>query len=233
MPDRYTVLMLLVIEIITQSTEVDQMRPGKCVVLCLFAAVFVIAQANAQDDVENLIIENASFEDDYTGWWQGLTAPAEGAHEIDTDAKDGGKSARVDITVVSGTNWHVGVVQNLTVLSAGTLYTADFFAKADVNRVISLELKAAPPLPYAWVGGADMDITTEWTEYSNSFTPSVDYPGGEEAAQICFWVGQLEGQVWIDGVRVYEGPKQDRPVESAVEAEGKSVTTWAAIKGSY
>ena len=208
------------------------MRFTKFAIFFLFAVAFVAVQANA--DVENLIIENASFEDDYTGWSEGLSGAAEATHEIDTaDAMDGSKAARIDITVVTGTNWHVGITQNLIVLNSGTQYTADFFAKADVNRVISLELKAAPPLPYAWVGGSDMDITTEWVEYSSSFTPTVDYPGGEEAAQICFWVGQLVGQVWIDGVRVYEGDKQDRPVVSAVEAADKLVTTWAAIKGSH
>ena len=144
---------------------------------------------------------------------------------------DGDKSALVDITVVTGTNWHIGLSQNLTNLSAGTTYTADFFAKADVNRVISLELKAAPPLPYAWIGGGDMDITTEWVEYSSSFTPAVDYPE-DAAAQVCFWLGQQTGQVWLDGVRVYEGAKQDRPAVSAVDSEGKLTTSWAAIKGS-
>ncbi len=208
------------------------MRFTKFAIFFLFAVAFVAVQANAA--VENLIIENASFEDDYTGWSEGLSGAAEATHEIDTaDVMDGSKAARIDITAVTGTNWHIGTTHNLTVLNADTQYTADFFAKADVNRVISLELKAAPPLPYAWIGGGDMDITTEWVEYSSSFTPTVDYPGGEEAAQICFWVGQLVGQVWIDGVRVYEGGKEDRPVVSAVEAADKLVTTWAAIKGSH
>jgi len=208
------------------------MRFTKFAIFFLFAVAFVAVQANAA--VENLIIENASFEDDYTGWNEGLSDVAEATHEIDTsDVMDGAKSALIAITVVTGTNWHIGLTQNLIALSAGTQYTADFFAKADVNRVISLELKAAPPLPYAWVGGGDMNITTEWVEYSSSFSPTVDYPGGEEAAQICFWVGQLVGQVRIDGVRVYEGDKQDRPVVSAVEAADKLVTTWAAIKGSH
>ncbi len=207
------------------------MRFTKFAIFFLFAVAFVAVQANAA--VENLIIENASFEDDYTGWSQGLSGAAEATHEIDTaDVMDGSKAARIDITAVTGTNWHIGTTHNLTVLNAGTQYTADFFAKADVNRVISLELKAAPPLPYAWVGGGDMDITTEWVEYSRSFTPTVDYPE-DAAAQICFWVGQVTGQVWIDGVRVYEGGKQDRPVVSAVEAADKLVTTWAAIKGSH
>ena len=206
------------------------MRLTKCAILFLFAVAFIVAQANA--DVVNLIIENASFEQDYEGWWEGITEPAVATHEIDTsDAMDGTKSSLITITEVSGTNWHVGITQNLVNLGAGTEYTADFFAKADVNRVISLELKAAPPLPYAWIGGGDPDITTEWVEYSWSFTPTVDYPS-DAAAQICFWVGQVTGQVWIDGVLVYEGIKQDR-AESAVEAEDKLVTTWAAIKGSH
>jgi len=208
------------------------MRFTKFAIFFLFAAAFVATQANAA--VDNLIIENASFEDDYAGWNKGLSGAAEAAHEIDTaGVMDGTKCARIDITAVTGTAWHIGLTQNLTVLSAGTEYTADFYAKADVNRVIEMELKAAPPLPYAWVGGGNVDITTDWVEYSSSFTPTVDYPGGEEAAQICFWVGQLVGQVWIDGVRVYEGAKQDRPVVSAVEADDKLITTWAKIKGGH
>ena len=202
------------------------MRLSKCAVLCLFAIAFVVVQANA--DVENLIIENASFEEDYQGWWEGLSGGADATHGIDTDAMDGEKSALIEIRGVTGTNWHIGLTQNLVNLDAGKQYTADFFAKADVNRVISLELKAAPPLPYAWIGGGDIDITPEWTEYSSSFTPTVDYPS-DAAAQICFWVGQVTGQVWIDGVRVYEGGKQERPMAS-VQAEGKLITAWAAIK---
>jgi len=205
------------------------MRLGKCAIFCLFAFVFVVVQANAA--VENLLIQNSSFEEDYEGWWEGISDVAEATHQIDTDAMDGDKSALVDITVVTGTNWHIGLTQNLTNLSAGTTYTADFFAKADVNRVISLELKAAPPLPYAWIGGGDMDITTEWVEYSSSFTPAVDYPE-DAAAQVCFWLGQQTGQVWLDGVRVYEGAKQDRPAVSAVDSEDKLTTSWAAIKSS-
>ncbi len=210
------------------------MRLVKCAVLCLFAVAFVVAQANS--DVENLIIGNASFEDGFTGWSQGISGAAQATHEVDTaEAVDGTKSAFITIIAITGTNWHVGTTQNLTNLDSGTQYTADFFAKADVNRVISLELKAAPPLPYAWIGGGDMNITTEWVEYSNSFTPTVDYPGGQ-AAQICFWVGQVTGEVWIDGVRVYEGGKQDREdviPDISVQAEGKLITKWAVIKSSY
>jgi len=210
------------------------MRLTKWALLCLFAVAFVVAQANA--DVENLIIENASFENDYAGWNKGLSGAAQATHEIDTkEAIDGTKSAFITIIAVTGTAWHVGLTQNLTNLSAGTQYTADFYAKADVNRVIEMELKAAPPLPYAWVGGGNVNVTTEWVEYSSSFTPTVDYPGGA-AAQICFWVGQLEGEVWIDGVRVYEGAKADREdviPDISVRAEGKLITTWAVIKSSH
>ena len=205
------------------------MRLSKCAVLCLFVVAFVVVQANA--DVDNLVGDNSSFEDDYTDWSEGLSGAAEAVHGISTDAMDGSKSALIEISAITGTNWHIGTTNNLVNLDSGTLYTADFFAKAEADRVISLELKAAPPLPYAWIGGGDIDITTVWTEYSRTFTPSVDYPV-DAAAQICFWVGQTTDNVWLDGVRVYEGDKQDRPT-SSVEAEGKLVTSWAAIKSSH
>ena len=47
------------------------MRLGKCAIFCLFAFVFVVVQANA--DVVNLVIQNSSFEEDYEGWWEGIS----------------------------------------------------------------------------------------------------------------------------------------------------------------
>jgi len=55
-------------------------------------------------------------------------------------------------------------------------------------------------------------------------------------ASLYIWLGQVKGEIWIDGVRLYEGKKQEReefvPPKS-VEAEGKLIATWAAIKATH
>ena len=141
----------------------------------------------------------------------------------------------MDVTEITGTDWHVGLVHDLKTIDMGKMYTLDFFAKADAKRNISLEVKRVPALG-AWEGvtSATVNINEEWAEYSKTFTPGKDYP--ENASQICFWFGAVKGEVWLDGVRVYEGEKRDREgeiPEKSVEAEGKLLTAWAAVKARY
>lgn len=200
--------------------------------LCLLSVSLIVAQANAQDDeVENLIKTNPGFEENFLDWWHGVQDEAAAVMEIDTmDAIDGKKCAYADITNVTGTDWHVGLVHSDLTFEQGERYTLDFFAKADAMRVISIEIKVSPPLPYENVTNYDANIDEEWEEYSHSFVPSKDYPG---TTQIAFWLGDVKSQVWIDSVRVYAGEKQDREdvvPDINVQPKNKLVAVWAAIK---
>ena len=209
------------------------MRLVKCAILCLFAVAFVVTQANA--DVVNLVTINSGFESDdvLEGWTTGLSGDAAATHETDADTIYGAKAAYINTTNATGTNWHVGLTQNLAPLEAGKTYTLDFFAKANAEREISIEVKRTPGggLPYEGVTSQVYAITGQWTEYFKTFTPSKSYPDeNDQTAQVAFWVGQVEGEVWLDSVRVYEGEKQEAP--ASVEADSKLVTTWASIKSS-
>jgi hypothetical protein len=219
--------------------EVDQMisytRLSKCAFLCILSVVAIAAQVNAQDDdLENLILTNPGFEEDFVDWWQGVQGGAEAVMQIDSkDAIDGRKCAYVDVTTVTGTNWHVGLVHSNLTFEQGVRYTVDFFAKADAMRSIALEVKVSPPLPYENVTNMDINLNEEWTEYSHSFVSGKDYPG---TTQVAFWLGDVKGELWIDGVRLYEGEKQDREdvlPEISVQAKSKLITSWSAIKANY
>ena len=143
------------------------------------------------------------------------------------------KCAYVDITKVTGTDWHVGLIHSNLTFVQGEKYTVDFFAKADIKRMIALEVKVSPPLPYENITSSDINLTEEWTEYSHTFIPAKDYAG---TAQVDFWLGLMTGEIWLDGVRVYEGDKQDREdvlPNISVKVEGKLITSWAAIKASH
>lgn len=215
-------------------------RLSKGAVLCLFAVAFVAAQGNAQDELESVLGDNGDFEMGFENWWQGIQGGAAAMMEIDTrDAIEGRQCAYVDVTEVTGTDWHVGLTHDLVILEANETYTFDFFAKANDTRLISIEVKRTPGggLPYEGVTSEDYIINEEWGEYFKTFVPQKDYPDENgQTAQVCFWVGQVEGEVWLDGVRVYWGQKQDRDdvlPDISVQAEGKLVTAWAAIKTRY
>ena len=215
-------------------------RLSKCAILYLFTIAFVASYGNAQDDLENVLGDNTSFEMGFDNWWQGIQGGAAAIMEIDTkEVIDGRQCAYIDISAVTGTNWHVGLTHDLLELEANETYTFDFFAKADITREISVELKRTPGggLPYEGITSENYTINEEWDEYFKTFVPLKDYPDENgQPAQICFWVGQVEGEVWLDGVRVYWGERQARDdivPDISVHAEGKLITSWARIKANY
>ncbi len=219
---------------------ISHVRLRKGAILCLFAVAFIAAQGNAQDELESVLGDNGDFEMGFENWWQGIQGGAAALMEINTkDAIEGRQCAYVDVTTVTGTDWHVGLTHDLVMLEANETYTFDFFAKANDTRTISIEVKRTPGggLPYEGVTSEDYIINEEWGEYSKTFVPQKDYPDDNgQPAQVCFWIGQVEGEVWLDGVRVYWGQKQDRDdvlPDISVQAEGKLVTAWAAIKTTY
>lgn len=215
-------------------------RLSKGAILCLFAVAFVAAQGNAQDELESVLGDNGDFEMGFENWWQGIQGGAAALMEINTrDAIEGRQCAYVDVTTVTGTDWHVGLTHDLVILEANETYTFDFFAKASDTREISIEVKRTPGggLPYEGVTSENYTINEEWGEYFKTFVPQKDYPDENgQPAQVCFWIGQVEGEVWLDGVRVYWGQKQDRDdvlPDISVQAQGRLVTAWAAIKTRY
>lgn len=203
-------------------------------IVCLLGFVFITAQVNAQGELE-LLNTNPNFEEDFKDWSQYINAAAAAIFEIDkNDAIEGEKCVHIEVTNVSGTNWHVGLTQDGLTLKAGKMHTVDFFAKADAKRIIDLEFKRSSAQgDWEGITSAPVNITDQWEEYSHSFTPAKDY---KQAAFFGFWLGQVKGEIWIDSARIYEGKKQERqeivPPKS-VQREGKLVTAWAAIKSTY
>jgi len=206
----------------------------KCLVRYTVVLLFILTiHANVRGDDVEVLNPNPSFEEvpDFKDWTQYVNEAAAASFDIDKEAIEGKQCAHIEVTQVSGTNWHVGLTQDGLTVEAGELYTVDFFAKADAKRVIALELKRSPGQG-DWEGIAEQDITIneEWAEYFINFTPANDYEG---ATFLGFWVAQFKGEVWIDSARLYEGKKQEREdiaPQQSVESNGKLVNTWAAIK---
>lgn len=205
-------------------------------VFCLIAAPMV-AQA------QNLIL-NHSFEDDtddptadpaWSSWFSADNALVAFSYDS-VEAADGEKSMKAEILQSSDTNWHIGLTQTGLNLTAGQEYTLTFWAKAEANRPIGMEVKREPGgMPWQGVTGGDFDITTEWAEYTQSFTPEIDYP--EEnglPAMLGYWLAADPATIWFDFVHIYEGPYVEilpSPTgPSAVQPTAKLTTTWAGIR---
>ena len=205
---------------------------SRSAIVCLIVLAFIPARVLALGELE-LINQNPSFEEDYTGWEQYIDAAAGAVFDISKEAFEGKKCAHINVTKISGTNWHVGLTQGNLTLEAGQMYTADFLARADAKRIITIEVKRQPGLG-DWEGITEQDtiISDKWDDYFVTFTPAKDY---DKAAFLAFWLGQEKGNVWIDGARLYEGKKQERQgivSPKNVGANGKLITLWAAIKAN-
>jgi hypothetical protein len=192
------------------------------VIFC--ALILVVSYAYAGE------LQNGDFEEGLDPWEFYINEPDAQADVqlVDTGGIIGSNCVHANITTTAGTNWHVGVTQDLVTVMAGQTYTASVFLKADKNRQASLEMKRSPG-EGGWEGitSGDFDITTEWAEYHVTFVPAIDYP---DTAFFGIWIAQETGEVWVDGLRLSEG---EYSAAAAVEPAAKITTTWGGLKAAY
>jgi hypothetical protein len=127
------------------------------------------------------LLANGSFEEDEPvlddpDWVQWCTwNPAEGAGSnatiVDTDAVDGAKSLRIE--PVGPENWHFIVLYLPIMVDIDKNYTANFWAKADAARPLTVQMKATDNSINAW-GATNFDLTTDWAEYSYTSEVLID-----------------------------------------------------------
>lgn len=184
-----------------------------------------LAGVGYAEEVEN-IARNPSFEDGVAQWQLLITAPAAAEWEVEDEGVSG-ECVHINVTAVTGTDWHVEIHQSAQALEAGQTYTFNFWGKtADVpSRPVGPGIEG--------IGASDwwevFNITEEWQEFSRTWVQSLN-----GSATIHFGLGQVKGDVWLDHIRLYEGdyqePDLDQPKEQLVQLRGKLVTTWGDIK---
>ena len=167
----------------------------------VFLLVAVPAATHAQ--VVNLAL-NPSFEEDDVvlddpDWYQWATwNPAEGtgsnATIVDTDAVDGAKSLRIEPVGVE--NWHFIVANISFPLELGADFTSTFWAKAEADRPLGFQVKAADN-SVTW-GYTDFQLTTEWAEYSATSTAE------SNEGKLEFLCAGVEVPFLLDLVSVFE-----------------------------
>jgi hypothetical protein len=161
-----------------------------------------IDQSRAQDVVN--LLRNGGFEDGVMTPWGIYDNTGGGARgEVITDDPiEGDYCLHIVVPQANANYWDVGLNQGGLVFESGKKYTLSAWLKCDSG---TLDVSYKPELaqdPWTGFGALDFTITEEWDEYSTT-TPVMtsDVSPGE----VVFHIGFTPGELWVDGVRWYEG----------------------------
>jgi hypothetical protein len=148
------------------------------------------------------LIQGGSFENTSTldPWYFTANYPAAGNATIDkTTYSSGHASARINITRADSRNsWNAQFGQSDVAFQKGHTYTITFSAKASAKRTgqLDIQLNARPWTEYL---KQNFTLSTNWQQYSYTFTPSTNITN----AEVNFNLGQSKGTVWIDNVAIH------------------------------
>jgi hypothetical protein len=118
-----------------------------------------------------------------------------------TTAASGTGSARVEVLQSQGTDWQVSFSFTPTEVVSGTDYTLSFWAKADHPRRIGAWVQQGEEPWETYLDLGTFSLTTAWQPYEFAATAVASDP----QAVLHFGLGEVEGTVWLDGVRLQEG----------------------------
>ena len=208
------------------------MRVYMCAILFLLVLSLTVLARNVE-----VINANSYFEDDLEGWEILLANGAVAEISVDdSDSIKGSQCVYVEIKELgSGAGfWEIKFSQTiLDAIEVGETYTISVWAKGEGARQIRPHLRVGPPPGGPFQAHAmTFDITTEWAEYSNTFTAS----GEGKSGLLDIALGTTKGNVWFDNFRIYEGQYEEDPdlgrtkKKLAVESCGKLATTWGKIR---
>jgi hypothetical protein len=151
-------------------------------------------------------IVNPGFEEPIAApWamWVDTGAGCAATMSRDTNqAAEGTASVWIDVEATCDEVWKIDLAQWDRSLSAGVSYDLSFWARADESRSIALSAQKGSPDWRSFGLYQHQPITTEWREYTVSFTATED----TDDARILFFLGAATGSVWLDHVRLGERP---------------------------
>jgi hypothetical protein len=204
---------------------------------CILFPASLRAQLGEVLDVGVNRLHNGDFEDDPLDPWQLVVRSDLGAAaewEIDKQtAASGKRSIMVRVTVSTGTDWHVKLRQDDRCFEPGEKFTVAFWCMAEDPRSLSVSFQLQRD-PWDVFFNQTIQVDTEWTEYSVTFTPLVE---NFQDHWLAFQVGNTDTLVWFDDVRYFLGELDEEvgrePVQRAVYPEAKLTTTWAKVRSGH
>lgn len=148
----------------------------------------------------NLIL-NGDFETApiNTNWIMELHDTAAAVMAKDNSNPYQGKySAKVTVTKVTSTDWHIQWKQTGFTVKKDSLYLIEFAARADSACTISATVMRDND-PYNGYGNQSFKITSQWQVYSFTIKPSEDNSG---KTRLSFSFGNRKGNYWFDNIKI-------------------------------
>jgi uncharacterized protein (TIGR03437 family) len=158
----------------------------------------------AASSSQNFLV-NSGFENGLSNWLFEVNNDGQAQATVTLDssiAAEGNNSAQINVSSAGTTAWHVDLEQDGVSLIAGTNYQLQFWARADQPRTITLDSQGGGPNYPNYGLSTQVSIGTSWGLYSATFIAPTTATDG----RIQFWVGDVAGNVWIDGVQLVKSP---------------------------
>jgi uncharacterized protein (TIGR03437 family) len=145
------------------------------------------------------LLTNGGFEAGLSGWTFLVynDGQVSATATIDTTvAADGAASAMIHVATPGTMQWHVDLEQDNVPLTAGAGYSLQFWARSDSPRSITVSSQGGPPNYLSYGLSQAISLTPSWQFFTASFTAPLTANDG----RIQFFVGDVAGSVWLDGV---------------------------------
>jgi Carbohydrate binding domain len=151
-------------------------------------------------------IINGTFESGTIAPWSVELQPATAAvfTTSATTPATGTRSGLLNVTQVSGTDWHIQLKQSGIVLANGDSYQLIFKARTNgANKTINVSF-LLDQAPYTYYTGSDVTLTSTWQTFKISFTAPSAIPN----LRISMSPKQNIGQFYFDDIS-FDKPKLD------------------------
>jgi len=143
-------------------------------------------------------VQNSGFEDGTSHWQFELHEGAQAVMSVDnTNPYAGNNSAKINVTKITGTDWHLQWKQTGFVFQKDSLYSVIFAARSDRNTVITVGVMRDTS-PYTYYSGTSFEITNKWAVYSFTFKSPENSSG---YGRLTFEFPQT-GNYWFDEIKV-------------------------------
>ncbi|MFB3903164.1 MAG: carbohydrate binding domain-containing protein [Acidobacteriota bacterium] len=148
------------------------------------------------------MLVNGDFSAGFANWNREQHENAKIQTAVTSQGPEGAPSARISVTSVGSQGWHVQLNQGGLAVSTGTVYTLRFWAKADRNKTITVDIGQAHA-PWSGLGfRRSLSLTTEWQPFAFTLTLT----GSDSNARVNF--GQMGDQIatyWFAGCSLAQG----------------------------
>ena len=146
------------------------------------------------------LLKNGGFDAGADGWELSKQKAAAATLEAVRDSAAGKPCAKIAVTTVDGTPWHVMLTQRPLKLRKGMKYRVAFRARALATRQLGAEVCHSSP--YRGCGSARFEVGVEWRDCQFTFVA----PEDDDQVRLSFQFGEATGTAWIADVMLHEAP---------------------------